>query len=605
MYAACFQRMVVHPNSPYRASWDMASLFLVLYDMVTIPLHFFELEDNAVFAGMAWCTRLFWSSDFPYSFFTGFLKADGTFELRCPFIAKKYVRSWCFIDLSLISIDWMEVVLSRYNVETHGAGYGRLGKVGRIFRIMRMMRLLRLARMRQVIRNVSFRIHSEKLSIVADIVKILMFILGNAHLLACFWYGIGTLNEDSNWLTRGSFDHLSLLHRYMLSLHWSLALFQGGMDEIVASNILERIFNVVAFLLAFMVSAVCISALTSSMTRLHILASRNSFQLNVLRRYLVQNHISEKLIMRVHRNAVHALSEHQRLMSEEAVELLHLVSEPLRVELHFEMYCPVFEVHPFFEAYAEHYPHVMQKVCHTAITTLLVSAGDIIFNEGEIPVHPMMYIICSGVYNYESIEGVCEELGSKQWLTEAALWTAWMHRGTFTAMSDGRVCALDAAQFQDITNHFDHPVFHPRAYAQVFVQELNRLINKDLSVTDLALGVEEELIEEVTEAKPRATKKTSVYSTLSLQTLERIGLRTSEKDIWDSEEKVGAQQSFKFSVRKMFSRNRSQEQVVSPVVSTKSGGDVTKTASGKEKSRDCVLFEESKLRGGSRSAIFA
>merc|ERR1719272_462921 len=101
------------------------------------------------------------------------------------------------------------------------------------------------------------------------------------------------------------------------------------MDEFKPNNFRERLFAVLIFLFAFMMSAVCISGLTSSMTRLHILASHQSRQLSILRRYLIQNGISDKLAMRVQRNALHAISEQQRLMGEKHVELLQVISEPL------------------------------------------------------------------------------------------------------------------------------------------------------------------------------------------------------------------------------------------------------------------------------------
>lgn len=38
---------------------------------------------------------------------------------------------------------------------------------------------------------------------------------------------------------------------------------------------------------------------------------------------------------------------------QDSVELLSLVSEPLRVQLHFEQYLPVIEKHPFFKRYSK------------------------------------------------------------------------------------------------------------------------------------------------------------------------------------------------------------------------------------------------------------
>merc|ERR1712137_889532 len=97
-----------------------------------------------------------------------------------------------------------------------------------------------------------------------------------------------------------------------------------------------------------MLATIIVSRLTSSMTRLYILSNTQAQQLAALRRYLGENGISSRLAVRVQRNAQHAIMEMQRFMPEEKVDLLALVSEPLRMELHFELLCPVFGVHPFF-----------------------------------------------------------------------------------------------------------------------------------------------------------------------------------------------------------------------------------------------------------------
>merc|ERR1712032_1246131 len=69
--------------------------------------------------------------------------------------------------------------------------------------------------------------------------------------------------------------------------------------------------------------------------------------MNRLRKYLLDNAISYILTMRVQRSAQHALLEQQNYIPEGHVELLELVSEPLRIELHFELYSRILKCHPF------------------------------------------------------------------------------------------------------------------------------------------------------------------------------------------------------------------------------------------------------------------
>jgi hypothetical protein len=215
--------------------------------------------------------------------------------------------------------------------------------------------------------------------------------------------------------------------------------------------------------------------------------------------------------MRVQRNALHAISEQQRLMGEKNVEYLHVISEPLRVELHFEMYSPVVEVHPFFLEYTCQCQVVMQKVCHEAMSTLLVSREDIIFSNGEISDKPQMYIICNGEFDYNSIFEQKATLYVEQWLAESALWIHyWMHRGTLKGKMDGRLCVVAAKRFGEIVRQFEQPErFNPRKYAEEFVSELNAMQKNGDEITDLPLdGLEERLKDNLLQ-DPAMTGQTS------------------------------------------------------------------------------------------------
>lgn len=193
-------------------------------------------------------------------------------------------------------------------------------------------------------------------------------------------------------------------------------------------------------------------------------------------------------------------------MPESQVELLLVVSEPLRVELHFELYSPVLAVHPFFAHYMDECPQVMGKVCHTCVGLLLISRGDVVFNAGEIPTHPKMYIICSGSMVYREINGKEAQLGAGEWISEACLWCPWMHRGMFMGATECRLCLLDARKFQEIVGEFDHSDFEfdPKKYATDFVKSLNHSKNH---VSDMPLSPDSQVMLDVQESHLQAREK--------------------------------------------------------------------------------------------------
>lgn len=401
---SCCSRLIVHPYNPKRGAWDVSSLFLVLYDMIMIPMAFFEPDKTTFIRIMIWVTRLFWTADIVLSFLSGFVSVDGTaIELRSYPIAMRYLRTWFIIDAIVVSVDWIEL----FAEAAAGAGVSRVAKVSRVFRIVRMIRLLRLAKMKEVFTLLTERFDSEKIIILLDVFKLSLFMSGSSHFLACLWYAIAKAEDsDRNWLTQTGYDKMSLESKYLMALRWALAQFAGGMDEVTPYSIAENVYTVFVYLLAFWIGAVFVSILTSSMTNWYIIGSQNSQQLTTLRRYLSQNGISRRLAVRVQRNAHHSLKEQQRTMPEESVSLIGQVSEPLRVEIHFEMYTPVLSLHPFFAHYTAECPHVIRRVCHSAMSISFTSIGDIIFNKGEIPARPRMFIVTAGALQYSDRKSV-------------------------------------------------------------------------------------------------------------------------------------------------------------------------------------------------------
>jgi hypothetical protein len=206
-----------------------------------------------------------------------------------------------------------------------------------------------------------------------------------------------------------------------------------------------------------------------------MLGSRDKRSLSVLQKYLHHNGISQALRMRVLRNAQHALTEQARQTPEQQVELLNLVSEPLRAEIRFEIYCPFLSLHPFFRYYAKICPQVMRRVAYEAVTTSLVHAGDILFHAGEVQKTPKMIMVRSGTMLFEGVDGEEVVVNAGRWVSEATLWTSWTHRGVLSATTFCRLCFITAQTFQDIVGQFKHVDFDPKWYASEFVDFLNNL----------------------------------------------------------------------------------------------------------------------------------
>jgi len=159
------------------------------------------------------------------------------------------------------------------------------------------------------------------------------------------------------------------------------------------------------------------------MTHLEIISTRRSTQFGVLARFLLDNRISPDLCINIKMSVTQGLKELDRHTQEGGVDLLKLISDPLLMELHFEVYAPFLRQHPFLRCYHEANPAGIAKICHVAVSIVNVQRDDWIFQVLESPHKPRMLFVMEGCLLYQRQGVELEKVLSKMWISEAVLWT--------------------------------------------------------------------------------------------------------------------------------------------------------------------------------------
>jgi len=225
---------------------------------------------------------------------------------------------------------------------------------------------------------------------------------------------------------------------------------------------------------AFIVSIYVQSTLTTSMTRIQIIASKTSSQMSILRRYLVDHSISRELAVRITRNAQHRVAEDKKNITEDNIELLEKVSQPLLVMLRYEISFPYLEVHPLFEQLHNGCASTIRSLCHAGVTTHPVANRDILFVAHEIPQTYRMYFLLDGQLQYRQRDTDEIYVNPPAWFCEAALWLKnWNPVGTAKAVEHCHMLQVDPDQFQKIVVAHHGGSEKPMQYAQAFVDILN------------------------------------------------------------------------------------------------------------------------------------
>lgn len=97
--------LVIHPHATFKIVWDLFGMIFLLRDIFFIPLQLFNIPDTYVIEWLDNASLIFWSIDIILSFFTGYYE-KGRLELHHKRIACNYIKTWFFLDVVVVGIDW-------------------------------------------------------------------------------------------------------------------------------------------------------------------------------------------------------------------------------------------------------------------------------------------------------------------------------------------------------------------------------------------------------------------------------------------------------------------------------------------------------------------
>jgi len=466
-------KVCIQPGSVFNLSWEMFSVCLVFYDLITLPLAVFaEEEENAFLLAMTWIIRIWWTGDLVISFNTGFVNDTGTLVMNRFKVARNYGFRQLPFDALVVIFDWAEMFW-----DLEGSSVAKSG------RLLRVARLVRLKKVRSIMKQLANYVRSEKLSVLGGIVRYLLILAIFMHFIACGWYGVGRVCHDEGqptWVTETVALPTSTI--YIRSLHFAVSLFHG---EVTIAPRNDTEFIVLALLLytIFCTNVWLLSTITTGLTRLELISTRRTAMFQALDRYISLNNVSHELATKVQGSAFKALAAKEQTLPESEVELLQMISVPLRMELAFEIHLPSLAVHPFFACYADINPGGIRKVC-IKMNPLTISADDYVFNEnerasadGDGDRGARMFFVVSGKLTYFKPSNTffeAVEVSNKQWLSEAVLWADdWRHCGSLKAVTDCQLLTLTAEDFRHAVSSFNSN--HATLYGESFVEDLDSL----------------------------------------------------------------------------------------------------------------------------------
>jgi len=482
-YMAVTLKKAMNPQSAPVVIRDVTGVIFLMLELVVNP--FVLAWDVAVegwLLSFAFLVAVFWSTEMTTSFLTGYHLRGETRNSQ-PEAAMHYMRTGFLVDICLVAIDWTNVILS---------SLGKVGSELRIIKVFRFLKVVRVARLFSLIGKIPIW----RVPLVAAAAQHMIFVklvigtlLGN-HILACGWHFMGQEGQTDTerlWgrdvpmhdclepttCERHPIGDFPVLYQYVTALHWTVAQMTLGASDVTPVNSGERIYNIVLLLLGLVVGSTCVSLVSAEIIKYTVTKRDQAILMETLWRYMSQNTIHPRLRVRIMGQVNERLVERLAQLSEEDVQALGLLSVSLRQELCYATRLPHLRLHPLFQMWISIETEAIHQLCECALQFEFMSPQDELFLCGMEA--DDCHILLRGTLSYTQVPGksmVAEEVTKRctegTWISEAALWSNWLHVGDALADTSCQLLAISAPRLVSLLERYAGTGSHIRALTLVY-----------------------------------------------------------------------------------------------------------------------------------------
>eukprot|EP00434_Breviolum_minutum_P014837 symbB.v1.2.013082.t1/scaffold920.1/size152120/4 len=421
---SCLRCFVLKANSWQQLLWTSIGALWILWDLITIPLGFFVLPKFLHFLRiLARVSFGYWVLDMPLHLIFG-VEVNGAQELRPRKLGILYLRSWFIMDLMLVTID--AVILG---LEVFQETVWPSARLFRVLRLLRLLRLLRVTKLQNEVMVLANRFLSTNAFLILKVGAGLFMMMITNHIIACCWFGVGSMGEEKNWIANMELDNEDFGASYTASLHWSLTQFTPATNNIVPDNTVERAFASVVILLAIGVFSSFIASISSTLNTLRMSRVENSKHYGKLFQFFNERNLSVNLYAKV-KQVLRSENLATRVQEKE-VTLFQKIPERLKIQLHMEMYMPTLKSMQIWPENFQDANDFWSTVCHRVLAEAYASPGQDVF----LPVTDCkdVYLLESGKMVYLYRRDTESKILSDTHLCVVCLWAEWQHRGRLSA----------------------------------------------------------------------------------------------------------------------------------------------------------------------------
>lgn len=461
---------VLHPQSLKRLVWDVISACFIMHGLVTMPLVVFDMPFSQSSVVIQWVAAFFWTCDVGVNFRTGYYTGD-KIEMRGVQVAKHYSNTWLIPDIGIASSEWVLVHFVSFGTGLSG------GRVSRVAKIVKLIRALRVLKLVSVLMNLEAATDSNTVRLSFHLLKVSTLLLLAVHFLCCGWYAVG---KEDGWV--GRLQNSEFWSHYLASARWTLAQINGRTDQQHNRTTVEQLYVCVCSMFAILIMSLFVSSITAGIMQLRGIMDEQTKSMRALNAFISKHKVSWNVAYFAKQ---HIKNTQMRTSDRSVSNVLSLLPQQLQTELLFEARSPILVKHAFFRCLAAQ-NHCIRSLCAKTLTSTSATATEVVFERGDTGEH--MLFVESGDLKYSACEDLKHQMklwagseihqkklgrmltisdsstlhgkldgqkvASGMWLSEAALWLDWRHRGELIATRICHLMELHASAFADVVKQY-------------------------------------------------------------------------------------------------------------------------------------------------------
>jgi hypothetical protein len=325
-------------------------------------------------------------------------------------IAINYLMTWFVIDFfSTLPVDKIATLFM-----PEGGDSLRAFKIIRSIRLVRLVKLVRLLKLSKVSGSVGEYITLSPA--LVNILSLLIKVVFIAHLLACFWYMVGTLEEplaQTSWIRAVNMERESVSAKYLVSIYWAFTTMSTvGYGDILPVTTSERMFAIFGMILGATVFGFVVGNVASLVNDVDVSVSRYNDRMDELKNYMRERNFPKSVKEKFEKYYHYYLSRTSVFDEEKIMEdlpqhlrvlvLLHVNRETLKIIKFFHNKDPIFKC------------AVIQ-----CLLPLTRAPGEYIFKQ-DVVVNEMSFLVRGDVSCYQHFKGEEKDL----WIRDVEIGTA-------------------------------------------------------------------------------------------------------------------------------------------------------------------------------------